>query len=416
MKHLRTNILRVGLFSTLLLSAVVSFAQVKIGNNPTTINANALLDVESASKGILFPRLPLTATTNPSPLTAHVAGMQVYNTASGTDVEPGIYYNDGTKWIRVGAEADEVFIYGPGAPTGSCTTGTIYVDTLEDSNTEGNTWSCVAGAWVDYVPKPGPNTTPFYLAKSTVDAKGNKSSAIYRRGLVGLGRVTNPRASLHTEGLVLITRNGQTHTGLSSGTHNYNGIVNYYNTTTRNAYIAVQNNSASPNLYLSKDRASGGDVFIRFNMTSAGTTQTAGSISRTSGWNISYNTTSDGRLKENIKTTHYGIRDLMKVGVMDYNYISDKKKESQTGFIAQELYKIYPEAVTVGGKDPKENPWTVDYSKVTPLLVKAIQDQQKEIESLKAKLAGKDVFNAQEVAALKDLLGKQVAEKAASAK
>ena len=34
------------------------------------------------------------------------------------------------------------------------------------------------------------------------------------------------------------------------------------------------------------------------------------------------------------------------------------------------------EAVTKGGEDASTNPWTVDYGKVTPLLVNAIQDQQ----------------------------------------
>jgi len=35
-----------------------------------------------------------------SPLSAHVVGMVVYNTTNGVDVTPGLYFNDGTKWIR----------------------------------------------------------------------------------------------------------------------------------------------------------------------------------------------------------------------------------------------------------------------------------------------------------------------------
>ena len=367
------------ILSALLFGGTVSFAQVKIGNNPTVINANAVLDVESATKGILFPRLALTATTNPSPLAAHVAGMQVYNTAAGTDVDPGIYYNDGTKWIRVGADAESVFLFGPGAPTGSCTTGTMYVDTLEDSNTEGNTWSCVGGAWVDYVPKPNSQTTAFYLANSTSDAKGNKSSAIYRQGFVGLGRVRSPRASLHSEGTILMTRNNFTHSGLANGTHAYNGVVNYYNASSRVGYVAIQNIENTANLYLYKRFATNNDIYARFAVKG----DVTGSITRGGGLTVLYNTTSDARLKENVKTTRYGIADLMKIAVKDYNYIVDKKT-SQTGFIAQELHKIYPEAVSVGGNDAKTNPWGVDYAKITPLLVKAIQDQQAEIEKLKS--------------------------------
>lgn len=358
-------------------------AQVKIGNNPTVINANAVLDVESATKGILFPRMALTATTNPSPLSAHVAGMQIYNTATGADVDPGIYYNDGTKWIRVGAETEKVFVYGSGAPSGSCTTGTMYVDTLEDSPTEGNTWSCVGGAWVDYNPPATSATTPFYIAKTTADAKGNKSSSIWRRGYLGIN-VSDPRSDIHTGGRILLTRNGYNNVGLTNGTHPIGGVLNYFNNNTRDAYVAIQSRGGSTAaLFLSKSFATSNDVYVRFALTSNGSTAPAGSITRGSGYTVLYNTTSDVRLKENIKPTHYGIQDLMKIEVKDYNYISDKKSPT-TGFLAQQLHKVFPAAVTVGGKDAKQNPWSVDYGKVTPLLVKAIQDQQAEIEKLKS--------------------------------
>src|SRR5262249_47736850 len=48
-------------------------------------------------------------------------------------------------------------------------------------------------------------------------------------------------------------------------------------------------------------------------------------------------------------------------------------------------------AVSVGGENPKERPWMVDYGRVTPLLVKAIQDldainaeKQKAIDALQS--------------------------------
>ncbi len=82
-------------------AALVTNAQVKVGDNPTTINSNSVLEMESTNKGMLLPRVLLSATTAFAPLTAHVEGMMVYNTATATDVTPGYYYNDGTKWIRI---------------------------------------------------------------------------------------------------------------------------------------------------------------------------------------------------------------------------------------------------------------------------------------------------------------------------
>jgi len=110
-----------------------------------------------------------------------------------------------------------------------------------------------------------------------------------------------------------------------------------------------------------------------------------GSISQNTASTVSYNTTSDRRLKENISHSVSGLDLLAKVKVRDYNYITDPAKQTQQGFIAQELYDIYPQAVTVGGEDPKTHLWQVDYGKLTPLLVKAVQDLQSENDQLKAR-------------------------------
>jgi|LakMenEpi03Aug12_release.lakeMendotaPanAssembly.Ray.scaffolds.fasta_scaffold482488_2 hypothetical protein len=90
------------IFLTLALAAgLISSAQVKIGNNVTSVNANSILDLEATNKGLLFPRVALTGTTNVSPLTAHVAGMTVYNIATAGDVTPGLYTNSGSAWVSL---------------------------------------------------------------------------------------------------------------------------------------------------------------------------------------------------------------------------------------------------------------------------------------------------------------------------
>lgn len=83
---------------TLLINCNSSFAQV--GINTISPDTDAILDVVSTDKGALLPRVPLSETTNSSPLANHVSGMLVYNTASNNDVFPGYYYNNGSRWIR----------------------------------------------------------------------------------------------------------------------------------------------------------------------------------------------------------------------------------------------------------------------------------------------------------------------------
>lgn len=84
-------------FSVLSTAAI---AQTKIGGTPV-INANAMLEIESVSKGFLLPRLELIQTTLAAPLASHVQGMTVYNISTQNDVVPGFYYNDGTKWQQM---------------------------------------------------------------------------------------------------------------------------------------------------------------------------------------------------------------------------------------------------------------------------------------------------------------------------
>lgn len=83
--------------------AVQLHAQVAIGVKEP--NKDAALEIYSESKGLLLPRIALESLDSPNPLTSHVAGMVVYNTAVSTTseqyVSPGFYYNTGEKWERL---------------------------------------------------------------------------------------------------------------------------------------------------------------------------------------------------------------------------------------------------------------------------------------------------------------------------
>lgn len=128
------KIIQCSLVVMLIIIATQVNAQVKFGNNKTTINANSLLELESTNKGLLLPRVALTAINAASPMSAHVEGMVVYNTATaGTapnNVTPGYYYNDGTKWNRIATSPDillpNISITSSTAPTGLTTGQVVY--------------------------------------------------------------------------------------------------------------------------------------------------------------------------------------------------------------------------------------------------------------------------------------------------
>lgn len=133
-------------------------AQVTIGSNLEP-DANAVLDLQSTNKGLLLPRVALSATTSASPLSAHVNGMTVYNTATAgsgsTYVSPGFYYNDGTKWIRLAMGATNWF-YMPSVSFDTSTSGTGKTkDLYAEYSTQFNTpavKSTTAPAAVPYIP------------------------------------------------------------------------------------------------------------------------------------------------------------------------------------------------------------------------------------------------------------------------
>jgi hypothetical protein len=101
--------------------------------------------------------------------------------------------------------------------------------------------------------------------------------------------------------------------------------------------------------------------------------------------NVAYNTSSDERLKENIVDAGSQLDTLLAVKVREYDW--KKNGFHSTGFIAQELHEHIPEAVTVGLEDPTQDPWSVDYGRLTPFIIKAMQEQQTLIESLTDRIA-----------------------------
>ncbi|WP_164124200.1 beta strand repeat-containing protein [Sphingobacterium luzhongxinii] len=106
-----------GLAIILTLMVSVSTAQQKLSDGTDgggiAVNADAILDLASKNKGLLHTRVALESSSSERPLTAHVAGMMVYNTAKRNDVVPGIYYNNGVRWVLASAGTATSITYDP---------------------------------------------------------------------------------------------------------------------------------------------------------------------------------------------------------------------------------------------------------------------------------------------------------------
>ena len=106
------------------------------------------------------------------------------------------------------------------------------------------------------------------------------------------------------------------------------------------------------------------------------------------GGNLTVDTTlaclsSTARVKEHIKPLDIGLSQVLKLRPVSYDLkpkFNPKKLGPQVGLVAEEVEKIDPRLVAL---DDKGVPLGVRYMQLTAVLVKAIQEQQAEIDTLK---------------------------------
>ena len=129
------------------------------------------------------------------------------------------------------------------------------------------------------------------------------------------------------------------------------------------------------------NETSGNNEFIEFATETSYTNRGSITYNRAGGL-VAYNTTSDYRLKDNIaNAADSGDKvDAIKVRQFDWK---ETGNHVDYGFVAQELHEVAPHAVTKPEDDEKM--WSVDYSKLVPMLVKEIQSLRARVAQLESK-------------------------------
>ena len=129
---------------------------------------------------------------------------------------------------------------------------------------------------------------------------------------------------------------------------------------------------------------SGSDFYIRHH--SSTTAAASGGVYINNG-GTSWDSASDERDKENFVTISDAITKIKTLRTVTGNY-TWQPDERHAFLIAQDVQAVLPEAVSVMNKDAatEDQRLSLRYTEVIPLLVKAMQEQQEEIESLKARL------------------------------
>jgi hypothetical protein len=93
--------------------------------------------------------------------------------------------------------------------------------------------------------------------------------------------------------------------------------------------------------------------------------------------------TSDLRTKKNIVNMQYGLKEVMMMRPVTYEWLNETNGKRKSGLVAQEVKRLVPEVVS--GDETKET-LGMNYAELVPVLIKAIQEQQVQIDELKLRV------------------------------
>jgi len=223
-----------------------------------------------------------------------------------------------------------------------------------------------------YINRTGTNIGALIFETNNGGSSPSERMRIASSGNVGIG-TTSPAYKLQVvnSGNTLLQLNGNNTAGtIDTGfTISADDFKNIYLFQRENAStIFGTNNNERMRI------TSGGNVFIA--------TLGTGLVYSNAGTLTSTNP-SDERLKNNIADLNYGLNEILKLRPVTYNWKNDTINQGkQFGFIAQEVQEVMPELVKEFETEEGER-LGLDKEGIYATLVKAIQEQQKQIEELK---------------------------------
>ncbi|MCC6599676.1 MAG: tail fiber domain-containing protein [Crocinitomicaceae bacterium] len=434
---------RVAVFSAMAAVCNTSFAQTGVGINPngSPADPSAGLDVNYNDKGLLIPRIALSATNSASPVMSPATSLLVYNTSTTGDVTPGYYYWTGFSWERLQTGT------GGGSGGGAGVTLSPACTNFNDNYTiRGNgsgTWMCTDVLQVDdsFGGSVAINTSP----SSSYDLRVGGSGAN-----VGIGFSPNSSYELSVDGdghftdYVGIGTTPSSSYRLRVAGHGYfdDGVrVGTSTSPPTNGIISggdVELYSSSSSFVVGSTDITGSGNSIISGGLSVGTTssppssglRTSGNI-QTGGEYILASASSSGtalvrsssgyikvqsstiKVKENIKDLKIDKEQLFKLHPVSFNLKPACGGDADIGLIAEEVEKVVPDLVVYGPKrswvgdtglfkidaetgreivdTTQQECYSVRYDKVGVYLVpivaeqdRLIQQQQQEIAELKA--------------------------------
>ena len=276
----------------------------------------------------------------------------------------GIYLSS---FLTTSGAADSGPVFAFGVNDGTVNRDAAYIKGLKENGTSGN--------YATYM--------SFFTRAN--GASPTERIRITSAGKVGIG-VTSPDAKLEVVGFgtanSLMTQPVFTASSGSNavqlGSDGTNGLIGVGNSGTSLILLSRVSGEYTQAIVIASNNT------VKINNLGTGTVYSNGGV-------LTNTNPSDKNLKENITDLSFGLNEILKLRPVSFDWKNNPKNQStQYGFIAQEVQKILPQLVNEF--DSFENEETeistkrlgLDKDAIFVSLVKAIQEQQAQIEELKA--------------------------------
>lgn len=400
----------------ILVSKFSVFSQ-NVGISDTEIDPHnsAVLELRSSSKGLLIPRVSLTATNDLSTVNSPAESLLVYNLSTLSDVTPGFYYFKDGLWHRLGSETFDTNAWELTGNAGTnssvnflgttdaqdlvfrtsnlerlrilSSNGNVGINLTNPINRLGVNGGVAIGSFAGNHEAPENGMIISGLVRigipnaSTIHPDVEDSERIILDVTGGYTRIGNYNADPGVGGVAPGSGFAQGVGALSVGVNRESGNshIDLWNTTAHGMPSANENDARG---FQFRRYNNFGDEQILMTLNGLGNLFIVGTLSQGS----------DKRIKTNLKKldsktldklmllepTYYQKIDVANNpdGTLKFN--ESIEKENEIGFIAQEVYKLFPELVHKPEDENKEI-WAVDYSKFSVILTKSIQEQQEMI-------------------------------------
>jgi hypothetical protein len=328
----------------------------------------------------------------------------------GIGVTPNAWYTgNSSKALQIGVAGVGIWGYGSTTNINTYLTNNAYYDSV------GWKYAQASGKASFYQQNNGLHI--WSTTDTTGTAAGDVLSFTQRMTITSGGNVgintSSPAAKLHVDGNQYITNGtifcdtfssytgGATNTSINfggSGNLLFNsGSTERMRITTTDVLVGTTTNTINSSNFgirlatdgtfqNSRNAGAGGGVFFTYGNAGQMFVYGNGNVVNT---NNSYGPVSDIKLKENIIDTTPKLDKLMQVRIVNYNLIQ-YPEQNLLGVIAQELEQVFPSLVDEHidkdeeGNDLETTTKSVKMSVFVPILIKAMQEQQAQIEELKA--------------------------------